>query len=879
MSDFVPRDILPDLWEEILQRHWTFLETEESMQKLEERKKLEACLKEFLCVVPHDRKFFLPETAHVLKKTVKELDDFNAFKAMVGFDSISQYANNLFTKPWRKEYRIIKMYSGFYQHEIKSNLVDAEKLFEAMGYRQISNQILVLDGPICPDQVTNVSRDAMAAYVECQIMKQIKAGLTALPLVCSWNDVFKFRETHLGGASQAIKAIAYAEQERRYRAKKLAAEAQFTSQIASPPVAPKNVGSSSCDNCAIHGSYHHHLHPSAGPPIHQIANGCNMRSQPNYNLNPSCTIHHGPNNMIHCKHPNYSQMSHSRSLEHYNNEQHSDGPPLPHRHSFDQPQQPHQSQHLYDNPYDCVDNYQNSCNFNAYNHPYNVSGNRYPLPYNISNQLNNHNQYAYNGSGNMYHPVAGCGHKIPPAAAIDVSAYGDCNGGYAKINPCNYPSHQSQSRSSGANKDFQNFRQRSFPPDHQLIDFEERPAPHELPHSHSRSQNNSFDIHDRTTQAYDNRRNRSSITQAPQTQPIITQKDIYSRVHNNHIVESSDDLDGNYVYATPIPVKHRKPPTTDKYLKNSEILQEYEKILDNKKPPPLEIAVHPATNNGTHNNQHSHASLENFNSFDDFVNNEYVKVNEPSPATTTKPLKANKNQDGVGSFESWDYVFQNLEKHGYSKDLGERGDLLVQSLDLDSMNISTVGTIDKRRVGRNPEPKHRPMNGDIAKSKTLEKVPVVSRNRNGTEKSILKVQSVKSTENGSAGCGGIGGGGGGQVLHLKPSLKTNTKHLNNNFEEDNHHHHHHQQQQQVAPPIERVVSSRLSSSSSRTPSIITANNASNNIIAATQVIVTSPNEWSCRFCTFLNPDTKRVCEMCSKSKNLILESTNTPTCV
>lgn len=41
MSDFVPRETLPDLWEEILQTHWTFLETEESIQKLEERKKLE----------------------------------------------------------------------------------------------------------------------------------------------------------------------------------------------------------------------------------------------------------------------------------------------------------------------------------------------------------------------------------------------------------------------------------------------------------------------------------------------------------------------------------------------------------------------------------------------------------------------------------------------------------------------------------------------------------------------------------------------------------------------------------------------------------------------------------------------------------------------
>lgn len=61
------------------------------------------------------------------------------------------------------------MYSGYYQYEVSANLVGAEKLFEAMGYTLLPDQTLVLDGPICPDQVTNVSRDAMTAYVECQV--------------------------------------------------------------------------------------------------------------------------------------------------------------------------------------------------------------------------------------------------------------------------------------------------------------------------------------------------------------------------------------------------------------------------------------------------------------------------------------------------------------------------------------------------------------------------------------------------------------------------------------------------------------------------------------------------------------------------------------
>lgn len=64
---------------------------------------------------------------------------------------------------------IFQLYSGYYQHEVKANLVEAEKMFEAMGYTLLPNQTLILEGPICPDQVTNVSRDSMTAYVECQV--------------------------------------------------------------------------------------------------------------------------------------------------------------------------------------------------------------------------------------------------------------------------------------------------------------------------------------------------------------------------------------------------------------------------------------------------------------------------------------------------------------------------------------------------------------------------------------------------------------------------------------------------------------------------------------------------------------------------------------
>lgn len=178
-------------------------------------------LKKFLCIVPHNRKFLLPETYNVFKRTITQMKDFSVVKMLNGFESISQYANNLFTKPWRKEYRTIKMYSGFFIHEIKSNLVDPEELFIAMGYKKTASPELVLDGEICPDQVMNMSRDAMTAYTECKILNRIYLELTTTyNISCTWLDVFNYREQHTGGVSETIEAIRNLSQQNVYAIEK-----------------------------------------------------------------------------------------------------------------------------------------------------------------------------------------------------------------------------------------------------------------------------------------------------------------------------------------------------------------------------------------------------------------------------------------------------------------------------------------------------------------------------------------------------------------------------------------------------------------------------------------------------------------------------------
>ncbi|XP_058122615.1 protein tamozhennic [Anopheles ziemanni] len=213
---YTTNKIHDELWEQILENHWKYLESEESMQKIQLRRDLEELIENRLGKVSPKEKFFLNDTKYVFDSSVACLDGFTAYKASIGFEAVSQYANNLFVKPWRKEYKVIKMYSGFYQHEIASNLLNAEKLFQAMGYQLMTNRTLVLEGPICPDQVMNVARDAITAYVECQMMKRIYNEFTALRLSVDWIDIYNFRSFHAADVMQTVKQMAQLIQEKHH---------------------------------------------------------------------------------------------------------------------------------------------------------------------------------------------------------------------------------------------------------------------------------------------------------------------------------------------------------------------------------------------------------------------------------------------------------------------------------------------------------------------------------------------------------------------------------------------------------------------------------------------------------------------------------------
>ena len=57
-------------------------------------------------------------------------------------------------------------------HDIEENLVGADRLLDCMGYKRVDHSSLVLEQPIDVDAVISVSRDAIVAFVECQVCCQ-----------------------------------------------------------------------------------------------------------------------------------------------------------------------------------------------------------------------------------------------------------------------------------------------------------------------------------------------------------------------------------------------------------------------------------------------------------------------------------------------------------------------------------------------------------------------------------------------------------------------------------------------------------------------------------------------------------------------------------
>lgn len=177
-----------------------------------------------------------------------------------------------------------------------------------------------------------------------------------------------------------------------------------------------------------------------------------------------------------------------------------------------------------------------------------------------------------------------------------------------------------------------------------------------------------------------------------------------------------------------------------------------------------------------------------------------------------------KAREGYGNYQQWDHVFQNLEKETHTKNIVGNHDDKVAA-ELQLENLKLTSN------GHGPPKLHHKSNG-------------------------VPHRMSETTMRSSSG------------NHTSVQTKARTKSVSAAQEVSNHEH-------------------------KRTSSVLETSNRSNSNshkhkLPQQPQIVVPPGEWSCRFCTFLNIDAKKICDMCSKSKDFFLDADKNPataTCV
>lgn len=182
---------------------------------------------------------------------------------------------------------------------------------------------------------------------------------------------------------------------------------------------------------------------------------------------------------------------------------------------------------------------------------------------------------------------------------------------------------------------------------------------------------------------------------------------------------------------------------------------------------------------------------------------------------------------------SWDYVYQVLEKKGYSKDLGERGDIL------DNKTKTLPSNKDRAAKTLSMPNKHldtalKPSKDDDAlwKADMFNSLQIPKTKDERTHSpSKLQNREVHSAE---------------IIQYEKPTVKT-----------------------VMAGTSPKLVKKEMSSSkkkSSPLPAKKKIEIVIDNEKKENTNVLSSDTWWSCSFCTFLNKGNTDVCEMCSRSK-------------
>ncbi|XP_064112380.1 uncharacterized protein LOC135219497 isoform X2 [Macrobrachium nipponense] len=256
-----------ELMDEMNTLHLGYIETEDNTSKMEQRVKLERVIMDYLAITPHNHKFMFHQISDVLEKSISTISDFSAYSAACAFDALAQYAANLIAQPWRKEYREVKLYSGFWVHQVARHLSGAENVLSLMGYTPRASHpaesgdssdpaCLALEGVLDPDLISRLALDCLIAYCECQVLKKISEGVREFGL--TWRQILQFRQLHVGGVDVTVRHLLFTLRQRlQPQIQSESSPRQSTSSTGPPlPVRQSSTGGASTSPVSMPASHH-----------------------------------------------------------------------------------------------------------------------------------------------------------------------------------------------------------------------------------------------------------------------------------------------------------------------------------------------------------------------------------------------------------------------------------------------------------------------------------------------------------------------------------------------------------------------------------------------------------------------------------------------
>lgn len=276
----------------------------------------------------------------------------------------------------------------------------------------------------------------------------------------------------------------------------------------------------------------------------------------------------------------------------------------------------------------------------------------------------------------------------------------------------------------------------------------------------------------------------------------------YTSANDQHNHHQQQQMRNENYYQQPQPIMQLPTPVSDFCQQHSP------SHIDMKQPQP-ELKLRSSLKKSTHSTSDSFDMEHELNEL-----RALKREKSSTPASTSSEMKT---RDGIGNYQAWDYVFQNLEKDMEKKKTADE----KIAAELESLKITANG---------HGPPKDRDRH---------------SKSNNNVKASTSHVSSSHSHNN------------------VSSQTKLRTKSVSVSTSTD-------------MPPL--LLQS--THEHKRTSSVTNESNHKIQMKKPPELVV-GENEWSCRFCTFLNANSKKICEMCSKSKDFFSDAgkSSAATCV